>query len=105
MSCAEHDFRNPHIEQAQAGECITLAQHRRPSERVQKTPMDMAGLAFYVKQLSVTAHEALHATLTTAPDIGFFHPFTALIPVVIEWVLGSDFRSCCTLLCHLLPLA
>ena len=67
--------------------------------------MDMAGLAFYVEQLPITAHETLHATFTTAPDVGLFHPFTALIPEVIEAVLGSEVRSCCTLLCHLLPLA
>ncbi|MCY1177149.1 hypothetical protein D9M73_174460 [compost metagenome] len=67
--------------------------------------MDMAGLAFYVEQLPITAHQALHATLTTAPDVGLFHPFSALIPEEIESVLGGQARSCCTLLCHLLPLA
>jgi hypothetical protein len=67
--------------------------------------MDMAGLAFYVEQLTITAHETLHATLATAPDIGLFHPFSALIPEVIESVLGGDACSCCTLLYHLLPLA
>ncbi|MNP83583.1 hypothetical protein D3C76_1825690 [compost metagenome] len=67
--------------------------------------MDMAGLAFYVEQLSITAHQALHTTLTATPDIGLFHPFSALTPEIIESILGSDIRCCCTLLCHLLPLA
>jgi hypothetical protein len=67
--------------------------------------MDMPGLALYIKQLTVTAHDALDATFATTANIRLLYPVTALIPKIVEAILRSDFRFCCTLHCHLLPLA
>src|SRR5688572_11565156 len=60
----------------------------------------MPGLTFGVEQLSITAHDALHATFSTATDVGLLYPFTTQVPEVVEAILGSDFHFCCTLHCH-----
>jgi hypothetical protein len=65
----------------------------------------MPGLALGIEQLAIAAIDSLYATFSTATDVGFFYPLTAFIPEIVEAVLGSDFRFCCTLHCHLLPLA
>ncbi|MNG24122.1 hypothetical protein D3C84_1088130 [compost metagenome] len=100
LRTAENDFRNAHVDQAHAHERISLTQHRRPTERMQPTPIDMSGLTFDVEQLSIAALDTLHATFAAATDVGFFNPLTALIPEIVKAVLGSDVRFCCTLHCH-----
>ncbi|MNR32891.1 hypothetical protein D3C85_1505200 [compost metagenome] len=100
LCATENDLRNPYAKRSHTDERSLLAQHRRPSERVQPAAMDMPGLTLDVEQLTITAHNTLNTAFPTATDVGFFYPFTALIPEVIEAVLGSDVRFCCTLHCH-----
>ncbi|MNG18149.1 hypothetical protein D3C84_1021840 [compost metagenome] len=84
LDSAVDDMRHPHTQLLEAVDRIVFTQHRRTTERVHQTAVDMADLALGIEHLATFIVQPLHTTFTTPALVGLFHPLTLLLPEMVE---------------------
>ena len=84
LGASEHQPRHTHAKLLETVQGIQLTQYRRAAERMAQAAIDVTDLTLGIQDLALRVAQTLHTTLPTAPLVGLLHPFTLLLPVVLE---------------------